>query len=110
MEWPAEGCLSGAIRAAAAPRCACQVSIETINKHLAQTSGRMRRRQGHRPVDPRRCRLAPLVPPGKDKSPYRKLTSDFVRIETFGPHEFIRVERESLRLLAEQAMRDINHL
>jgi len=52
----------------------------------------------------------PLFPPGKDKSPYRKLTSDFVRIETFGPHEFIRVERESLRLLAEQAMRDINHL
>jgi len=32
-----------------------------------------------------------------------------VRIETFGPHEFIRVERESLQLLAEQAMLDINH-
>ncbi len=35
-----------------------QVSIEAINKHLAQTSGRMRRRQGHRPADPRRRRLA----------------------------------------------------
>jgi hypothetical protein len=33
-------------------------SIEAINKHLAQTSGRMRRRQGHRPADPRRCGLA----------------------------------------------------
>jgi hypothetical protein len=41
-------------------------------------------------------------PPGKDKSPYRKLSQDFVRIETFGLHEFIRVERESLRLPAEQ--------
>ncbi len=48
-------------RAAAAPRCACQVSIAAINKHLAQTSGRMRRRQGHRPVDPRRCGLAPFA-------------------------------------------------
>ena len=33
-----------------------------------------------------------------------------MRIETFGPHEFLRVEREALRLLAEQAMSDINHL
>jgi hypothetical protein len=44
----------------------------------------------------------PLVPPGKDKSPYRKLSQDFVRIETFGLQEFIRVEGESLRLPAEQ--------
>jgi hypothetical protein len=33
-----------------------------------------------------------------------------VRIETFEPHEFIRVEGEALRLLAEQVMRDINDL
>src|SRR5664279_2853877 len=47
---------------------------------------------------------------GKDKTPYRKLVCDGVRIERFGPHEFLRVEREVLRLLAEQAMGDINHL
>jgi hypothetical protein len=52
----------------------------------------------------------PLVPPGKDKSPYRKLASDFVPIETFGLHDFIRGERESLRLLVEKAMSDLNHL
>ena len=32
-------------------------SIEAINKHLAQTSGQMRRRQGLRSADPRRRRL-----------------------------------------------------
>jgi len=33
---PAKGCLSGAIwRAAAAPRCSCQVSVDAMNKHLA---------------------------------------------------------------------------
>ena len=52
----------------------------------------------------------PLFPLGKDTTPYRKLTSDGVRVETFGPHAFLRVEREALRLLAEQAMSDINHL
>jgi hypothetical protein len=31
----AEGCLSGAICAAAVPRCSCQVNIEAMNKHLA---------------------------------------------------------------------------
>jgi hypothetical protein len=50
----------------------------------------------------------PLVPPGKDKSPYRKLSQDFVRIETFGLNEFIRVERESLRLFAERVMSDLD--
>jgi fumarate hydratase class I len=52
----------------------------------------------------------PLFLPGKDRTPYRKLTSDGVRVETFGPHEFLRVEREALRFLAEQAIGDINHL
>ena len=45
---------------------------------------------------------------GKDTAPYRKLDCGGVRVETFGPHEFLRVEREALRLLAEQAMSDIN--
>ena len=47
---------------------------------------------------------------GKDKTPYRKLVCDGVRVVRFGPHEFLRVEKEALRLLAEQAMSDINHL
>jgi fumarate hydratase class I len=52
----------------------------------------------------------PLFPLGQDKTPYRKLTAEGVRIETFGPHEFLCVEREALRYLAGQAMSDINHL
>ncbi|HUZ91113.1 MAG TPA: fumarate hydratase, partial [Methylocella sp.] len=52
----------------------------------------------------------PLFPPGKDKTLYRKLSSGGVRVETYGPHEFLHVEREALRLLAEAAMSDINHL
>jgi fumarate hydratase, class I len=52
----------------------------------------------------------PLFPLGKETTPYRKLTSDGVRVETFGPHASLRVEREALRLLAKQAMSDINHL
>src|SRR5450755_4251970 len=47
---------------------------------------------------------------GKDKTLYRKFVCDGVRVERFGPHEFLCVEREVLRLLAEQAMGDINHL
>jgi fumarate hydratase class I len=52
----------------------------------------------------------PLFPPGKDQTLYRKLSSGGVRVETYGPHAFLYVEREALRLLAEQAMSDINHL
>jgi hypothetical protein len=52
----------------------------------------------------------PLFSAGKDRTPYRKLRQDYVRVETFGPHEFIRFERESLRLLAEQVMSDIDRL
>lgn len=52
----------------------------------------------------------PLFPLSKDKTLYRKLTADGVRVETFGPNEFLCVEREALRYLAEQAMSDINHL
>jgi fumarate hydratase class I len=51
----------------------------------------------------------PLFPLGKDNTPYRKLTQEGVRLERFGQHEFLWVEREALRYLAEQAMSDINH-
>lgn len=51
----------------------------------------------------------PLFTPGKDETLYRKLAAEGVRAEKFGPHEFLCVGREALRLLAEEAFRDINH-
>jgi fumarate hydratase class I len=55
-------------------------------------------------------RYHPLFPLGKDTTPYRKLSSDGVRVETLGAREFLVVEREAMRALAEAAMADINHL
>ncbi len=51
-----------------------------------------------------------LFPLGKDETPYRKLTSDFVSTTEFNGQEMVTVEAEGLRLLAEAAMADINHL
>ena len=53
---------------------------------------------------------SPLFPLGKDETPYRKLTSEGVSVETVGGREILTVSREAIRLLAEQAMIDINHL
>src|ERR1700751_144263 len=53
---------------------------------------------------------SPLFPLGGDTTPYRKLTADGVRVERAGKHEFVVVEREALRALAEAAFTDINHL
>jgi len=53
--------------------------------------------------------FSPLLPLGKDHTPYRKLTSDFVSTaEAFGS-TFVRVEPEGLTLLARTAMADIAH-
>src|SRR5437588_3915956 len=52
----------------------------------------------------------PMFPLAKDQTRYRKLTDDGVKTETLGGREFISVSREAIRLLAEQAMIDINHL
>ncbi|QXX75768.1 fumarate hydratase [Methylovirgula sp. HY1] len=49
-------------------------------------------------------------PLGPDTTPYRKLTSSGVRVEKFGTREMLVVDAEALRLLAETAMIDINHL
>ncbi|MGO9135146.1 MAG: fumarate hydratase [Methylovirgula sp.] len=54
--------------------------------------------------------FSPLFPLGPDTTPYRKLTSEGVRIEKFGKRDMLVVEPEALRLLAETAMIDINHL
>src|SRR5881397_3846199 len=51
-----------------------------------------------------------LFPLGHDSTPYRKLTGEGVRLERAGRHEFLVVEREALRMLAEAAFTDINHL
>ena len=52
----------------------------------------------------------PLFPLGKDKTPYRKLTSAGVRIEKIMGRDMLVVEREAIRALAEAAFTDINHL
>jgi fumarate hydratase class I len=52
----------------------------------------------------------PLFPLSKDETPFRKLTGDHVSVERFQGHEVLVVAREGLRLLAEAAMIDINHL
>ncbi|WP_181707824.1 fumarate hydratase [Chthonobacter rhizosphaerae] len=51
--------------------------------------------------------LFPLAP---DATPYRKLTGDHVSTTTFEGEEILKVEPEALRLLAEAAFIDINHL
>jgi fumarate hydratase, class I len=52
----------------------------------------------------------PLFPLGPDTTTYRKLTGQGVRLEKMGSREFLMVEPEAIRLLAEQAFIDINHL
>jgi fumarate hydratase class I len=55
-------------------------------------------------------RHTPLFPLGHDATPYRKIASDGVRVETVFGREVLVVERETLRALAEAAFVDINHL
>jgi fumarate hydratase class I len=52
----------------------------------------------------------PLFPLGKDSTTYRKLTSDGIRVETVMGREMVVVPSEALRVLAEAAYIDINHL
>ncbi len=52
----------------------------------------------------------PLFQLGADSTPWRKLTDKGVRVEKALGHEILVVESEAIRLLAEQAMIDINHL
>ena len=55
-------------------------------------------------------RHTPLFPLGRDASPYRKLTAQGVRVEKMMGRDILVVEREALRMLAEAAFTDINHL
>jgi fumarate hydratase class I len=54
--------------------------------------------------------FSPLFSLGPDPTPFRKLSASGVRIEKFGAREMLVVDGEALRLLAETAMIDINHL
>jgi fumarate hydratase class I len=52
----------------------------------------------------------PLFPLGHDGTPYRKITSDGVRLENVLGRQVLVVDREALRALSEAAFSDINHL
>ncbi len=51
-----------------------------------------------------------LFPMGEDETPYRKLSGDYVKTLEAAGRKFLEVEPEGIRLLAEQAFVDINHL
>jgi len=51
-----------------------------------------------------------LFPLGKDTTQYRKLSSDYVSIDSFKGQHILTVDPEGIRLLAETAFADINHL
>src|SRR5713101_3734767 len=55
-------------------------------------------------------RHTPLFPLGKDTAPYRKLSSDGVRVERIMGEEVVVISGEALRALSEAAFADINHL
>src|SRR6202035_350223 len=55
-------------------------------------------------------RHTPLFPLGKDSTPYRKLTSDGVRVEKMMGKDVVVVSSDAMRVLAEAAFIDINHL
>jgi len=59
------------------------------------------------PVPP--YKHSPLFPLGRDETPYRKVTAEGVRVEKAFGEEFVVVEREALRALAEAAFGEINH-
>jgi fumarate hydratase, class I len=52
----------------------------------------------------------PLFSSLHDETPFRKLTSEGVSLEPFSGGDMLVVGREAMRLLAEMAMSDINHL
>jgi fumarate hydratase class I len=52
----------------------------------------------------------PLFPLGKDQTPYRKIVTEAVRVESVLGEEVLLVPRAALRALAEAAFTDINHL
>ena len=60
-----------------------------------------------KPVPP--YRHTPLFPLGADTTPYRKITTEGVRVENVLGKDMLVVSREALRALSEAAFGDINH-
>src|ERR1700679_1830164 len=60
-----------------------------------------------KPVPP--YRHTPLFPLGADTTPYKKITTDGVRVEQVLGKDMLVVSREALRALSEAAFGDINH-
>jgi fumarate hydratase class I len=60
-----------------------------------------------KPVPP--YKHTPLFPLGADTTPYRKITTDGVRVEQVLGRDMLVVSREALRALSEAAFGDINH-
>jgi fumarate hydratase, class I len=60
------------------------------------------------PVPP--YKHSPLFPLGKDTTPYRKISSEGLRVERVMGEDVLVVPREALRALAEAAFTDIAHL
>ena len=46
----------------------------------------------------------------KDDTPYKKLTSDYVKVEQLGDREILTVDPKGLELLAEEAMKDVSFM
>src|ERR1700744_5732081 len=61
----------------------------------------------NKPVPP--YRHTPLFPLGPDTTPYKKVTTEGVRVEKVLGKDMLVVSREALRALAEAAFGDINH-
>ncbi len=60
-----------------------------------------------KPVPP--YKHTPLFPLGADTTPYKKVTTDGVRVEKVLGKDMLVVSREALRALSEAAFGDINH-
>ncbi len=52
----------------------------------------------------------PMFPLGKDDTPYRKLTDQYVSTTTIEGQEVLKIDPEGLTLLAEAAFKDVSHL
>ncbi|MDW3204834.1 MAG: fumarate hydratase [Alphaproteobacteria bacterium] len=51
-----------------------------------------------------------MLPLGPDQTKYRKLTDRYVSTAEFNGEEMLMIDPEGIRLLSEEAFRDINHL
>ncbi len=51
-----------------------------------------------------------MFPLGEDTTPYRRLTTDYVSRKQFDGREILAVDSQALVMLADQAMRDCQHL